>query len=184
MSDMERNETMLNLLSSWENLPLIISGIEANQDQMEQLMDIALYSIHPKSWRAAWVADKIHDKKPKWIIPYVEKMIIQLKKETSNSKKRQFLKLISLHEIPKKHFSFLIDYCMKAFTSQDEPAAVRVHSLQVLFNISEVVPDFRPELLTVIEHEIELHSTAGIISRGKLLAKKLHVNIKYHHSSS
>jgi hypothetical protein len=62
--------------------------------------------------------------------------------------------------------------------SASEPAAVRVHSMQVLYHISESEPAFKPELLAVIEHETELHSTAGIRSRAKRLAKMLMNSMK------
>jgi hypothetical protein len=88
---MNNREEMLSLLIAWENLPLLISDLLAEPQKIEILMDIAINSSHPKSWRAAWMANKIHDIKPDLIVPYVEKMIIRLKKETCNSKKREFL---------------------------------------------------------------------------------------------
>jgi hypothetical protein len=179
---MNNREEMLSLLIAWENLPLIISDLLAVPNKIEILMDIAINSSHPKSWRAAWMANKIHDIKPDLIVPYLEKMIIQLKKETSTSKKREFLKLISLHSLPKKHHSFLMEYCLNCFMSAAVPVAVRVHSMQVLYHISESEPDFRPELLAVIEHETELHSTAGIRSRAKRLAKMLIKDMKNQQS--
>ncbi len=169
---------MLSLLIAWENLPLMITDLLAEPRKIEILMDLAINSSHPKSWRAAWIADKIHDINPGLIVPYIEKMIVQLKKETSSSKKREFLKLISLHDFPKKYNSFLMDYCLNSFMSAEEPVAVRVHAMQILYHISESVPEFRPELLAVIEHETELHSSAGIRSRAKRLATMLLKDMK------
>jgi hypothetical protein len=165
-------EELLDLIVSWENLPLLMQEIENNSEDLDLLMNFAFYSNHPKSWRAAWLADKIHERNPELIAPFTEKMIIRLKTETDDGKKRHFLKLISLNVIPIKHHSFLVNYCLKIFTSAREPVAVRVHALQVLYNISENEPDFKSELLSVIEHEIDLHATPGIISRGKKLVKK------------
>jgi hypothetical protein len=175
---MNNREEMLGLLMAWENLPIIISDLLAQPQKIGILMDIAINSSHPKSWRAAWMANKIHDIKPDLIRPYLEKMIIRLKKETCNSKKREFLRLISLHDLPKKYHSFLMDYCLNCLISSAEPVSVRVHSMQVLYHISESEPGFRPELLAVIEHETELHSTAGIRSRAKRLSSMLMKSIK------
>ncbi len=168
---------LLDLIYSWENLELLIRKLENQAEHIPALMEIALHSNDPKSWRAAWVADKIHDYKPEMISPYLEEIINQLIKETNNSKKRQFLKLISLNEIPKEFHPVLIDYCLNCFTSASQPVAVRVHAMQILFNISQKVPPFKPELLSIIEYETELHPTAGIRSRGKKLAKMLHQQI-------
>jgi hypothetical protein len=101
-------------------------------------------------------------------------MILKLKTEDNSGKKRHFLKLLSMNEIPEQHFGFLVDYCLDTLGSGKEPPAVRVHAMQVLFNISEKEPEFKPELMVIIEHEMEFHSTPGILSRGNKLVKKLH----------
>jgi len=46
--------------------------------------------------------------------------------------------------------------------------------MQILYNISEKEPELKPELIDVIENEMELHPTPGILSRGKKILKKLH----------
>jgi len=166
-------EDLLELISSWENLGLITSEMITNPAKLSLLMEVSLYSDHPRSWRATWVADKIHDKRPELIVPFLGKMIRQMKRETHASKKRQFLKLISMHEIPEGHLSFLMDYCMNCFLSANEPVSIRVYALQILFNISEREPLFKSELLSLIEHEMELHPAAGVRARGRNLAKKL-----------
>jgi hypothetical protein len=173
---MTRHE-LLDLLMAWENLEIISQELVHYPENFEVLMEIALYSDHPKSWRAAWLADKINDKHPKLIIPFIEKMIQRLKTAINHSKKRHLLKLLSMHEIPEIHLSFLLDYCLRCFTSAAEPIAVRVHAMQILYNISEKEPEFKPELFSLIQHERELHPTAGIHARGKKLAGKLHCEI-------
>jgi hypothetical protein len=45
--------------------------------------------------------------------------------------------------------------------------------MQILYNISEKEPELKHEILAVIEDEMENHSSAGIISRGRKLAGKL-----------
>jgi hypothetical protein len=166
-------EELLDLIVSWENLPLLVRQLESEPEDLQLLIDLAFESRHPKSWRAAYIADKINDNHPKLIAPFISDMIFRLKTETNSSKKRHYLKLISQHNFPVKFHSFLVGYCLESFCSASEPIANRVHAMQVLFNISEKEPDFKLELLSVIEHELELHPTPGIVSRGKKLVKKL-----------
>lgn len=169
---------LLEVINSRENLELAIQEIGNNPEHLPVLMELALNSDEPHSWRTAWMADKIHDQFPHLIIPWLDQIIRALKNELQTGKKRHFLKLISLNNIHKKHDIFLMDYCLDAFTSGKEPVAVRVHAMQVLFNLSETEPEFKPELLAIIEHEMELHPSAGISSRGKNLVKKLNTQIK------
>lgn len=171
-------QELLKLIDSWENITFWLPQISQHPEFYDLLMDIALNDTSKNSWRAAWMIDKINESFPKLIIPYIPQIIGQLKKEESTSKKRHFLKQISLNTIPKTNYGFLVDYCLTALSSAKEPPAVRVHAMQILYNISEDEPDLKPELLAVIQHEIEYHSTAGIISRGLKLAKKLQKQIK------
>lgn len=103
--DISKQE-LIELLESWENNELLMQEIILNPRYMELLFDIALNSNHPKSWRAAWLADKINDTHPELIAPYLDLIISSIRPETSPGLKRHLLKLISLHPIPDKHNSF------------------------------------------------------------------------------
>jgi len=169
-----KKEQLLELLDSWENLALIIRDFGDDATHFSLLMEIALHSGEHKSWRAAWLADKIHDKFPELILPYLEEMIKSLKELNNTGKKRQFLKLISLHPTPDAYDGFLTGYCLDTLMSGKEPPAVRVYAMQILYNISEKEPELKPELIDVIENEMELHPTPGSITRGKKILKKLY----------
>lgn len=173
-----KKEDLQLLLDSWDNINLTIREIVNHPENYSTLMEIALYSSEPNSWRAAYVADKIHENHPGLILPYIDKIIEQLQIENHNGKKRHFLKQISLNFIPEKHHGFLVDYCINTFTSAKEDIAVRVHAMQILYNISEIQPELKHEILALIEHEMEYHSTAGILSRGSKLVKKLRLQIQ------
>lgn len=173
-----KKEELQELIDSWENLEFIVREIGNHPDFFSVLMDIALYDTEQKSWRAAYLADKIHDNYPELLLPFIEPMIVQLRTEKNTSKKRHFLKLLSMNEIPEQHYGFLVDYCIEALTSAKEPPAVRVHTMQILYNISEKEPELKPEILAIIDHEMEYHATAGILSRGSKIAKKLRKQIQ------
>ena len=168
---------LIDLLNTWENLAILVEEIGSQPELFAILMDIALNNPEQRSWRAAYLADQVHDKYPELLLPYLEKMIVKLRTENNTSKKRHFLKLLSMNDIPERHFGFLVDYCLEKLASAKEPPAVRVHAMQVLFNISEKEPELKPEILAIIKHEMEYHSTAGILSRGKKLANKLQLQI-------
>jgi len=170
-------EELIEILDSWENLEITVKEIINNPAYFRLLLDIALYNKNQRSWRAAYLIDKIHDSHPELVLPFFDEMVLQLKKEKSSSKKRHFLKLISMNTIAEIHQGFLVDYCIIALKSGKEPPAVRVHAMQILFNISENEPELKSEILAVIEHEMKYHSTAGIISRGSKLAGRLRKQI-------
>ncbi len=169
---------LFEIIASWENLPIVIKEIVNNPEYYKMLMDLALYHPDEKSWRAAYLVDKINDDFPELLQPYIDEMINQLKAEKNSSKKRHFLKLISQNMIDEKHFGFLVENCIAMLTSAREPTAVRVHAMQVLYNISETETGLKPELILIIEHEMEFHSTAGILTRGRKLVAKLRKQVQ------
>lgn len=168
---------LLEFIDSWENFVFVLAELHNDPACFDLLMEIALYDQGKNSWRAAWLADRVNEKQPHLIIPYLEKLVQQLKTEKQHGKKRHFLKLISQNEIEEKNFGFLFEYCLTVLTSSKEPPANRVHAMQILYNLSEYEKDLKPEVLALIEHEMEYHSTPGILSRGKKLASKLEQQI-------
>lgn len=169
---------LYELLDSWENIELLILEMSKNPNDFKVLMNIALFDPKQRSWRAAYLADKIHDDFPHLLEPYFPAIIEKLKTENNASKKRHWLKLLSMNTIEENYFPFLFDFCVDTFTSGNEAVAVRVHAMQILYNISEVEYDFKPEVAQIIEHEMLYHPSAGISSRGRKLLKKLHLQIQ------
>lgn len=168
---MNKNE-LKTILESWENLLLMVKLFGNDPEKYDVLMQVALYDSSPQSWRAAYLFDKINDNYPELILPYLEKIIRRLETETNSSKKRHFLKILSMKPVPEESYGFLVTYCLDTLSSE-APPAVRVHAMQILYNISETEKDLKPELLQVIEQEMEYRATAGIISRGRKIAAQL-----------
>lgn len=169
---MTENELQI-LIHSWENLPVVILHISNHPEHLGILMDLAMDDSHPKNWRAIYLVDKIHEQHPELVLPYLPAMTDFLLITKNDSKKRHLLKLISLHDVPAENVALLLNYCVDVFTNAALPVAVRVHAMQILFNISLKEPDFKGELIDLIEHEIEHHGSAGICSRGNKLIIKL-----------
>ncbi|MFV0589983.1 MAG: hypothetical protein ACK5M7_01245 [Draconibacterium sp.] len=169
---------ILNAIGSWQNFHFVLKQLGQNHESIPVLMKVAIHNNNANSWRALYLADKLHDVYPKQISAYIPEMIEQLKTEQHHGKKRHFLKLISKNRVPANSFGFLLDYCLNTFTSSKEPVANRVHAMQILYNISETEAELKPELLDIILHEMEFHPTPGILSRGKKLSKKLQKQIQ------
>ena len=168
-----KREEFFGLLDSWDNIHLLIRYLIDYPKHIDVLFEIGFDEKEAKSWRAIWLADKIHEKHPELIEPYIAWMIEALKTAKNESKIRHLLKLVSLNPLPEHELSFLLNYSIENFTNADVPVAIRVHAMQTLYEISELEPEFKHELIPLIEHEMEFHATAGIISRGKRILRKL-----------
>ncbi|MDP3180636.1 MAG: hypothetical protein Q8M67_02355 [Bacteroidota bacterium] len=162
------------LIQSWENLALMVRYIADYPEYLDLIVSKAIDDSQDENWRAAWMVDKIHEKHPDLVIPYLPALTDFLLTTKNAGKKRHLLKLISLHAIPEEKIAVLLNFGYEIFTDASEPVAVRVHAMQVLFNIAIKEPDFAGELIELIEHEIEFHGSAGMSSRGRKLLKKLY----------
>ncbi len=162
------------LIKSWENIALLVRYIADYPEHIDVIMTKALDDSQPENWRAAWMIDKINEKNPAVVLPYLPAMTDFLLATKNDSKRRHLLKLIGLHDIPEERMGVLLNYCLDVFTDAAIPIAVRVHAMQILYNIAQKEPDFASELIDLIEHEIDYHGSAGIKSRGQKLLKKLH----------
>ncbi len=170
---MTENEIKI-LIRSWENLAILVRYISDYPEYLNLIMDKVLDESQHENWRAAWMVDKIHDRHPDLVLPYLPVMTEFVLITKSAGKKRHLLKLISLHDIPEEKMALLLNFCFEVYTNSTEPVAVRVHAMQILFNIAQKEPDFTGELINLIENEIELHGSAGIASRGRKLLEKLY----------
>lgn len=168
---MTANE-LRDLIQSGDNVPLLTRFLTDNPEFLPELMNAGKCD-EAGAWRAFWIADKIHEQHPGLIVPFLPEMSELVLKTKDQAKKRHLLKLISLNKIPEEMMADLLDFCIGRFSDASEPVAVRVHAMQVLFNIAREQPDFAGELTDLIEHEIEYHGSAGIKSRGKKLLQKL-----------
>jgi hypothetical protein len=167
------------LILSWENLAILVRYIADHPEHLDLIMAKALDDSQPENWRAAWMVDKIHERYPELVIPYLPTMTDFVMTTQNAGKKRHLLKLISLNVIQEENMASLLNFCLDVFTNAAEPVAVRVHAMQVLFNIAQKEPDFAGELTELIEQEIEFHGSAGLTSRGqKLLARLRKINNK------
>lgn len=162
-----------SLIQSWENIALLVRYIADYPEHLDIIMTKVLDDSRPEHWRAAWMVDKIHEQHPELVIPYIQVMTDFVLTTQNTGKKRHLLKLISLNDIQEENMALLLNYCLEVFTNAAEPVAVRVHAMQILFNIAQKEPDFSGELIELIENEIELHGSAGLFSRGRKLLKKL-----------
>lgn len=165
---------LTQLIQSGEYMALVMPHISDFPEHLDGLVKIALDDSDPRNWRAAWMVDKIHEIYPERVTPFLPLMTDFVLTTHNAGKKRHLLKLISLHPIPEDRMVDLLNFCIDVFTSAIEPVAVRVHAMQILFNIAQQEPGFVGELIDLIEHEIEFHGSAGISSRGKKLLKMLY----------
>lgn len=152
---------------------LIRDYIGDNQALFDELMTHFFSNEYRVTQRAAWVMSHCVDKYPFLINPHLEKMVHNLKEEKIHvAVKRNTVRILQEIEIPEALMGPLVDYCFKFLLDPKEAVAVRVFSMQILYNVCKKEPELADELRIVIE-EFMPHGTVGFKSRGKKIMKGL-----------
>ena len=90
---------------------------------------------------------------------------------------RNFLK--TLAEVPvkltKKDKSILLNQCFDYLVSIEYPIAVQVFSMQILYNLSEEIPEIGEELYRVLEEKMP-DASAGYRSRARRIMQQMKRN--------
>lgn len=107
---------------------------------------------------------------PSLLLPYYKSVISLLgKPEILPGIKRNILRVLQYQEIPEEFEGEVLDRTFALLEDTGQPVAIRVFSMQVVYNLSTKYPEIKPELKTIIEASLP-YASAGFKSRaGKIL---------------
>ncbi len=149
----------------------ITAYIGNDPKKFDQLMTLFFDKEYRVTQRAAWVVSHCGKNHPELIIPYIDKMIKNLKKEVHVAVVRNTLRLLQDMDIPPHLWGITADICFKIMES-NAPIAVKVFGMTVLANICEKEPDLKNELRLIIEDQLP-YGSAGFKSRANKILKRL-----------
>jgi 8-oxo-dGTP diphosphatase len=174
LDDAELQSMVNNMMSMKEAEWVATSAIE-NPAIFLKLFEYSHSSDKKLAFRASWTLTKVCDKFPEIIYPYLSQIVETLSKLDNESALRSFLRIISLSDLEKingREHGMLTDFCFKTLNSGFSAIAVKAHSMEILYRLSLIYPELANELSASIRILME-DGSAGIISRGKIILKKL-----------
>ena len=86
--------------------------------------------------------------------------------------KRNTVRILQVVPIPKKFQGTVMNLCFDYIVDPTEKIAVKAFSLTVLRNLSQLYPEIKQELRTIIEDRWEFE-TAAFHSRAKKILKEI-----------
>jgi len=170
-------EELLGLESSRRNTDIIADLILQKPALFTELFNIYIKDIEPLSWKAAWVADVVTEKRPELLDPFIENIVGQLKTFTHDGMKRESLKMLTHAPLPEENLGLLISVCFGWLTSGKESVSVKMFCMEILYRISQKEPEMKKELADSIEWRM-LEETPGFRAHGKKLLKRLYSEIQ------
>ncbi|PSK84656.1 hypothetical protein [Prolixibacter denitrificans] len=172
---MESPEEMIELLrGGFVNFGGSQSGfwheaLHSNAALFNRCLEAAFSDELPTAWRACYLIDNTTEKYPELLEPHIEKFCERLPSLSNSSQKRHFARMLTRCVIPEEWLGTVVNTCFEWLYSQ-EPAAVKVHCMQIIFHAGKKEPDLLQELKAIIEEQWEMESKGFRSRGGKLLA--------------
>jgi len=155
-----------------ENGSVVVNYIGSDSNRFAHLMELFFSDDNRLAQRAAWVMSHCVDKQPLLVFPYIEKLVKNLFSPIDDALKRNTLRILQVIEIPEPLWGEALEKSFEYLESNNEAIAIRVFSMTIIYNISQHVPEIKPELKELIE-EVIIYGSAGLKSRGNKIIKQL-----------
>ena len=132
----------------------IANYIGKDQKLFDELFELFINDNWRINQRGVWAILHCALNHPPLIQPHFETLLKNLQKPaTHDAVKRNSIKILTEIEIPERLKGLALDICFEFLISMQESIAVKVFSMQVVFDISKNEPDLLRELATVIEDQ-------------------------------
>ena len=166
----------LKIDSSRLNADILVDKIEEDTEVFETVWEVMLEDTYPLSMRASRVIWLFAIKHPYYVEPRMSEIISILPEIKTESVWRNMLNVISLFPIPEEQTGTVFDICYGLVESQGSAIAVKANAMTILYNISNIEPELKIELITLFESQKDAES-AAIFARSKILLQKLYKDI-------
>ncbi len=145
----------------------------ADERLFNQLFQLIFSEDKRLAWRSCWIVDTASEEFPEILADKIPEIITGLTSTKNSSLKRHFTRILCRYKIPEEYLGVVVNKCFELLVPS-EPAAVRVFAMQLLYNISQKLPDLKGELICVLESLIEEGASAGFLNRSGKLLRQLH----------
>lgn len=181
LSKTQIREYLLNNISL-ESLQEIELQLTVNKELFEKFFQILKGNEDKISWRAAWAIWHIFKDRKDILDQYIDEITNLLPHFPYDGQKREMLKILLLYKVKDLNISSLLNTAFDFLVNPNESLAVKVHSMQLLYYISEVEPDIKAELISTIEFVMP-DSSIGFKNRGGKLLRRLREDIAMGNSN-
>ncbi len=148
-----------------------LNFVGMNPDRIDVLWQWLNFENDPLKWRACWVFEEICIKHQEVKDNYIHKIATLYPKLEHKPLRRMLGHILAETIIPEKYESDVLNTAFNWLQDPAQPIAVRVHAMQIVYNLSMKYPELQQELQATLHHLYDTGS-AGFRNRaGKILAK-------------
>lgn len=150
----------------------VCNYVQQSEEELNKLIELILKGEKKVGERASWVLTKLADTHPELISPYLNKLLSHLKNSANETINRNIIRCLENIDPEKTDQDLAFEICYQYFENKSNPIAVRVFAMSFLSKIALKYPEFREELILLIEDEMPYASPA-FKSRGMKVLKLL-----------
>jgi hypothetical protein len=159
---------------SKEQLQKTATAVAADQQRFDELMQLFLGDEHRVVQRTAWIISMVADLKPGLVQPYLPAMVARMQVSgLPPAVRRNMVRILQQVVIPEALHGEVMNACFGFLSDPKENIAVRCFSMTVLGHLSGLYPEIKPELVTILEDQLEHGASAGFRSRATKTLKLL-----------
>jgi 8-oxo-dGTP diphosphatase len=167
--------SMISSIMGTREAEWIASSAVDNPALFKKLLDYSMSDERKLAFRASWILTKACDLKPGIEHPYLSGIVELLGRTENESVVRSFMRIISLSDpamFSRRDQGILAEFSFKSLNTGTTSIAIKAYSMEILFGLTRIYPELAPELAGSIMKMME-EGSGGIISRGKMILKKL-----------
>ena len=162
---MNLRETILEKHSK-EQMLRVVNYVGDDKKRFDELMQLFFLGEYRVSQRASWAVSHCIQKNPTFAQKYLPQMLDNLKNPIHNAVVRNTLRVLDLVNIPKQLHAQTLDICFNFISKHSTPIAVKAFSIGVMQKLSNIYPELKNELKSLIENQLP-NASPSFISRAK-----------------
>ncbi len=143
-----------------------------NEETFFLLKEIVEERTQPQAWKAAWALDKATEERPEkidLILPWIYDFLLI---EAHDSSVRHLMKLLLRRPLIEDKAGLLLDKAIVWVNNDKASVSKRVYGIELMYRVCLLYPDFKYELRSIIDDNLEKGGQAGFLNRlGKLRDK-------------
>lgn len=154
------------------NIDYVSYIVGSDKNALNEIINLIYTAKHPINQRAAGVLETVSRIHPELIEATMNKFIDTFQDFGIAGIRRNLMKMFTRFNYNDSQKARLINIGFSCLTEKKESIAVKAYAMEVLFNISQSIPEIKQELILIIEDGM-YWETAAWKARGRKMLGKL-----------
>lgn len=126
-----------------------------------------------KTWRLLWIMEHATEKDNSFILDILDELHQLVIEINNDSYRRIGLKMILRCPLHEEYAGLMLDKCIEWINNPKVKVGTRALAFEYFFRTCQLYPEMTPEMLAIIDEQMERSPSAGLKSRMQQIRKQL-----------